>query len=241
MGFPAIPEILKKSNWQTEKGKFAKLFAGETGIGAQMDKIKAAADKLDIGKLSVAQSYKSDEAVDQAITACKSEMIKCAAVSKECYALRDMAKTVAAKFKSNLLISKATATHVASIATAADTLGVAIKSYDPAKEFEAAKQKVATTAAMQEKILKEGFARCVTAVNSVKGGKATPDDWTKKAWQAIRGYSAAVAKSPELSTVHGEWKTLSSIGGEKLKDVAAVTKHVTAVDTLLKKTGPLVS
>jgi hypothetical protein len=50
-----------------------------------------------------------------------------------------------------------------------------------------------------------------------------------------------VAKSPEMSTVQAEWKTLSSLGGDKLKDVATVTKHVNAVDALLKKTAPLVA
>ena len=240
MGFPAIPDILTNSNWQKEKGKFAKLFAGETGIGAQMDKIKAAANKLDIGKLSVAQSYKSEEAIDQAIVACKSEIAKCAAVSKECYALRDLAKKVAADFKKNKLIPSSSSAHLEKVATSADQLGVAIKSYDPTTEFANAKKKLEETAKIKEKVLKDGLAKCKSAITSVKGGKATPDDWTKKAWQAIRAYSASVALSADLKPVQGEWKTLSSIGGEKLKDVSAVTAHVDKMDKLLIKTEALI-
>lgn len=241
MGLPAFPASISNARWQMEKGKLAKLFAKETGIGAQMVKLRTTVDKLDIGKLSVSQSYKSIEAVDEAIKDCKSEFAKLAPVRKEAYVLRDLAKKYAAEFKKNPLIPKSTSTYLLLVAKEADFFGVALKSYDPTAEFEAAKKKVESTAELQAKILKDGLTKCQTAVNSVKGGKATPEDWAKKAWQAIRAYAAVVAKSPDLSTVHTEWKTLSSIGGEKLKDVSAVTKHVTAVDALLKKTGPLIA
>jgi hypothetical protein len=240
MGFPKYPASLSNARWQMEKGKLAKLFAKETGIGAQMVKLRTLADKLDVGKLSVSQSYKSVEAVDEAIKDCKSEFASLTPMRKEAYALRDLARKYAAEFKKNLLIPKSVSAYLLVAAKEADAYGVALKSYDPMSEFEEAKKKVLATSALQEKLLKDGLAKCVSAVNSVKGGKATPEDWNKKAWQAIRAYAAVVAKSPEMSTVQAEWKTLSSLGGDKLKDVATVTKHVNAVDALLKKTAPLV-
>lgn len=240
MGLPEIPDILKDANWQKEKGKFAKVFGGETGIGAQMNKLKAAYGKLDLAKTNVAMAYKNLEEVDKAIATCKAELRKTDDVRKEAYALRDLARKVAADFKKNKLIPGATSLHLENVAKVADAFGVSVKSYDPTKDFEAAKKRIETTLELQRKILRDGMAKCVSAVNGVKGGKATPEDWDKKAWQAIRAYSASVAKSPELKAVHAEWKVLASIGKEKLKDAAAVAKHVAAMDALLKKTAPLI-
>ncbi len=241
MGFPELPTILTNADWQKQKGKVAKLFAGETGIGAQMDKLKAAAGKINIAKTNAAMAYKSEADVDAAIKECKAELAKTEPIRKEAYALRDQAKKIATEFKKNKLIPAASTAHVESIAKAADLYGVTVKSYDPSADFTKAKERLKSNAALQTKILTEGLAKCTTAIAGLKGGKATPDDYEKKALQLIRGYAASVAKSSELKSIQAEWKALSSVPKDKLKDPAGVAKHLTALEALVKKTTPLVS
>jgi hypothetical protein len=237
MPFPVIPDILKNANWQKEKGKFAKLFARETGIGGQMDKLKAAAEKLNLVNVSASDTYKSIEVLEAHMAEVRKELGKTEPIRKEAYALRDLAKQVAAEFKKNKLIPSSTTAHVEAVSRAADLYGVTVKSYDPSADFAKARARVQKTAEDAKKLVKDQMANCETAVKQLKGGKATAEDYEKKGLQAFRGLGANVAKNVSLKPVHAEWKSLTSVQKSDLKTPADVAAHVTKLEKLLKKTS----
>lgn len=240
MGFPVYPAHLKNADWQKQKGNFAKLFKGETGIGAAMDKALAAFDKLDLAKISPKPTYKSEDELKKAIAESKAELAKTEAVRKELYALRDVAKKVAADFKKNKLIPSSTTAHVEKIARDADALGVAIKSYDPSKDFVAAKEMMDKMAKMAAeavaKVVQGGIPKIRNAI-----AKCKPGDYSNDALQAVRAFAAAVPRVPALKPVASEWMTLSSKTSTDFKDAPALKKHLEALEVLMKKTEKLVA
>jgi hypothetical protein len=132
MALPTYPEMLTNRDWQKQKGAIAKV-AGETGIGAQMDKVKALWDKVAWAKFDaekLCQGMKSLDVWEKAFAEAKKEYPKVEPVKKELWALRDLAKATADKWKANKLIPKASREHVENIAKTADVLSVALKSLD---------------------------------------------------------------------------------------------------------------
>ena len=139
--FPALPVKLTKTDWDKNKGAVAKL-AGETGMGAQMDKVKKAWDTaaaqmnvLDGPTACPPNLIKNSLQVAPKLTACKNQFDGAGiknpdgVVSKlrvEVNALRDLAKTTAAKFKSNPLIPKTSTEHALGIEKEADFYSVAL-------------------------------------------------------------------------------------------------------------------
>lgn len=238
MSFPLYPAHLKNADWQKQKGAFAKMFKGETGIGEAMNKAVAAYDKLDLAKISPKPTYKSAEDLAKAIADSKAELAKTEAVRKELYALRDLAKKVGAEFKKNKLIPSSTTAHLEKIARDADQLGVAIKSYDPSKDFAAAKEMMEKMARMAA----EAVGKVVkTGIPKIRGevAKAKPGDYPDPLLQAVRAFAAAVPKVPALKPVAGEWTTMSS--KTDFKDAPAVKKHLEDLEALMKKTEKLVA
>ena len=240
MAFPILPDILKNANWQKEKGKLAKLFAKKTGIGEQMNKIKAGLDKLDGANLGDSGTYGSMAALEAHLAACKKELAKTEPVRKECYALRDLAKDVAGQFKKNKLIPSASSAHLEAVAKAADLYGVTIKSYDPTKDFESARANIRVREEAVKKLLTGQLANCATALKTLKGGKATPEDYEEKGLQAFRGLGAQVAKMPHLKPVQSDWKTLTTVQKVDLAGPKEVEAHLGKLEALVKKTVPLI-
>ncbi len=240
MPFPVIPDLLKNANWQKEKGKFAKLFGRKTGVGEQMNKLKAEADKRDFTKLNAANTYATMEEANGALGLCKAEFAKCEPLRKEAYALRDIAKKTGEEFKKNKLIPSSTTALLNNIAHAADIFGLTVKQYDPTAEFAAAvdrTQKNIERLDNQAKMaINASYPKCINELNKVKTTK--PLVWTNEAWQGVRAYAAAVAKWKKLVALQPEWKTLSSLGMDKVTDVL---KHVAALEKLLAKTQVVVN
>lgn len=234
MGFPVYPVHLTNADWQKKKGVLAKVFKGETGIGAAMDKARAAYSKLDLMKISPKPTYKSEDELKKAIADSKAELAKTEAVRKELYALRDVAKKAAAEMKKNKLVPSSTVAHVEKIAADADALAVQIRSYDPSKDFVAAKD-------LMEKMAKES---AIAVGNVAKNGiakiraklKASPGEYSNDALQAVRAFAAAVPKLAPLRPVASRWTTLSSktdMSGQALK------KHLQELEALMKDTEAL--
>ncbi|HSN32200.1 MAG TPA: hypothetical protein VLU41_05910 [Ideonella sp.] len=238
MSFPAYPAHLKNADWQKQKGTFAKVFKGKTGIGEAMNKAVAAYDKLDQAKLHALMTYKSMDELNAAVAACKAELSKTEAVRKELYALRDVAKKAAADFKKNKLIPASTTAHVEKIAKDADFLGVAIKSYDPSADFEKAKKNVEAKLAMAATVLKGGIQKVRAGMKSIEK-QPTPELYESKVWQLVRAAAAGVPLAPALKPVAPLWKTLSSKTKGDLKDEAGVKKHFVELEALMKSTEKL--
>lgn len=236
--FPAIPDILKNSNWQKEKGKLAKVFAGKTGVGEQMNKLQGEFNKLDFSKLIPQGRFQSTEQLDNVIKLCRAEFGKVEPLRKEAYTLRDLAKRTAEQFQKNKLIPGATVTHLKNITSNADHYGVAVKSFDPSALIAELRTATQKNSDMIEVALKQAisvaYPKCVAELNKIKSAK--PPVWTDEAWQAVRACAAAVAKWPKLAQVRPQWQALSQLAPNDIKDVR---KHVDATEKLLATTQAL--
>jgi hypothetical protein len=131
MALPAYPAMLTDKDWQKHKGVIAKM-AGETGIGAQMDKTETAWKKIAWAKFDAAKIWadmnpKKVEDYDKKLEEAKKEHAKLDPVKKELWALRDLATKVTEGWKANKLIPKSSREHVEKIASTADSLALQLK------------------------------------------------------------------------------------------------------------------
>jgi len=148
MAIPTIPAILTKADWDKNKGIIAKIGVGETGIGAAMEKVRAAYEAVDWRKFDASKVFsglaKSEEEVDKALSGAKAERAsKVENLRKELRNLESLARKAEAAFKANKLVPHSSTEHVGNIAVAADHMAVACKSMDDEfKTFEAMKVKI---------------------------------------------------------------------------------------------------
>lgn len=239
MAIPTIPQILTQADWNQQKGVIAKM-AGETGIGAQMAKVKTAYDAVDWGKFDAklaCQNTKDVKVVDDALAAAKAEHAKVENVRKELRVLEDLAKKTQAKFKSNPVIPSSSADHVGKIATAADHMAVACKSMDAEfKGFEEMKKRIIEIGETSKKALQTYLVKCQAGISQVNA-KPTYETFEKFWKENIRGLSAALALQKDLSAHHAAWKTMSgdAFKPKKDADANAVKTKVKEVEAALNK------
>jgi hypothetical protein len=134
---PALPVILTRKDWDKKKGVIAKM-AGETGIGAQCDKVGNAYrlvkwDKFDLAERRrvVLKNWRDDsftrdnwnKLVKDAMTETTTTVAK---LVTELYALRDLCNKTAETFKKSKTIPASSAQHVLAMGKAADALGVSL-------------------------------------------------------------------------------------------------------------------
>jgi hypothetical protein len=132
---PDIPEILTRRSWDKNKGVIAKM-AGQTGIGAQCDKVAAAYkmvkwEKFDLParRAAVLQNWRDDtftrgnwtKLLNEAGSEVQGNLTK---LSQELYKLRDLCLKTAADFKKSKAIPSSSVQHVEKMAKAADFMGV---------------------------------------------------------------------------------------------------------------------
>ena len=130
---PEYSDVLTRKNWDKNKSVLAKM-AGFTGIGDGLAKLEALYNKIDWTIFDLEVQFprgskeftlpKLDEAAKEAVANVKSG--DCAKLRTEAFSLRDLALKTEKDYKANKLIPKSTTALCASIAKAADFLGVAV-------------------------------------------------------------------------------------------------------------------
>jgi hypothetical protein len=126
---PDLPGILTRANWDKKKSVIAKV-QGKTGIGEQMDRLKAAYAKVDWEKLAMRDPGSRgfsfalwDEMRDAAVAEVKGNLRR---VVEESLKLRDTAEATEKKFAKNKTIPKTDIKLAGDIKTAADRFGVSL-------------------------------------------------------------------------------------------------------------------
>ncbi len=239
MAIPIIPQILTQADWDRQKGLLAKM-AGETGIGAQMNKVKAAYNAVDWGKFDAkiaCQNTKDVTVVESALADAKGEYAKVETVRKELRSLEAIARKTQAKFKSNRAIPSSSTDHVGKIAKAADQMTVACKSMDAEfKSFEEMKKRIVELGEVSKKALQSYLVKCQGGISQVNA-KPTDESFEKFWKENIRGLSAALALQKDLSEHHGAWKTMSSDSFKPKKgaDANTIKAKVKQVESALNK------
>ncbi|HVS73072.1 MAG TPA: hypothetical protein VHQ47_17590 [Phycisphaerae bacterium] len=115
MAKPALPDALKKANWDKQKGIVAKLVQKETGIGASLEGLTSAYnavpwDKLDEAALAHAKTGEDMKKIFAAGRAVLTKEIKTA--REKSLEVGRLAKKWADDFKKNKLIPKSTLTYL---------------------------------------------------------------------------------------------------------------------------------
>lgn len=237
MVIPVYPVVLTDADWQKKKGLFAKM-AGETGIGAAMNKAQAAYKSVKWEAFSVKQAYPTQEAIDAAEKAAREEATKSVAVlSKQISALRDLAYAAEKKFKGSKTIpSSATAAAVA-VSSECGKFIPALKGLDQVlKEFAESRKKLQNTQSILNKALTEAIPKVRNGIKIVEGTK-TSQSYSDSCWQAVRGLSAMTSRYAFLVPFQAEWKTLSSIQPQDLKTPELLLGHLKKLEVLLNKTA----
>jgi hypothetical protein len=134
---PALPVLLTRKEWDKKKGVIAKM-AGQTGIGAQCDKVATAYravkwDRFDLEgrRRVVLKNWRDDtftrdnwnKLLKDAMTETTTTVAK---LVTELYALRDLCNKTAETFKKSKTIPASSAQYVVTMAKAADGLGVSL-------------------------------------------------------------------------------------------------------------------
>lgn len=217
MAIPQIPTILTKADWDKEKGVLAKAMVGETGVGAAMDKVKAAYAAVDWKKFNAKTVFAqdpSDEAlVDNALKLAKAEFSKVEKVRAELRSLETLAQKAQATFKGKTLVPKSATEHAGKIASAADLMAVALKSMDAEfKSFDEMKKTIAMRIEVGRKALKSYIDKMPAAIAKLES-KPDLTEYGKFHAELVRGLAAGLAKQKDLAPAHlGPWNTYASDG-----------------------------
>ncbi len=127
------PDLLTNTNWQQKKGALAKMAAGKTDIGATMTAAKAEFDKIDWNKLDADKMATKDRKSVPKIKEAKKAAMDYVTTTIEgtvrpkIKAIKDLADGAHADWSKNKLIPQSSADHAKKVATAADTLWIALK------------------------------------------------------------------------------------------------------------------
>lgn len=214
MAIPQVPQILKRADWDKQKGIIAKIGVGETGIGAAMDKVKAAYDAVDWKKFDAKDVFATGSPnntapVDLALKAAMAEYRKVEKIRAELRALEGLALKAQTTFKSKPLIPKSSTEHAGKIAAEADKMAVALKSMDAEfKTFETMKNSI-------EAKIKLGRQKLIAYTGKMPGElsklKSKPNVEAFGAFRSehIRGLAAALSVNAELKEHMPKWKEFS--------------------------------
>lgn len=146
MPAPQLPTILTESDWSRNKGTIAKI-AGETGIGAALQKVKQAFDAVKWERFDpelACRDARAPSDIDRALTELANEFRgKVEPLRAELAKAHDLANTTATKFKANKLIAASSTEHVIKLGMAAAQLMAQLKALaTPAQGFAKAKEKL---------------------------------------------------------------------------------------------------
>ena len=235
---PTVPAILTKADWDKQKGVIAKIGVGETGIGAQMDKVKAAYAAVSWNKFNAKMVFAEDPTdpalVDQALKAAMAEFAKVEKVRAELRVLEGLAKKAQAAFKSKPLIPKSSTEHAGKIATEADHMAVALKSMDAEfKSFEEMKKQIANRVAMGRKALLSYMAKMPPAIAKLES-KPDLEEYNDFHKELVRGLSAGLSRQKDLAALLPPWTQFSS-DGFKPKTVQEIKPKLALIKVQLAK------
>jgi hypothetical protein len=244
MAIPTIPTILTKADWDKAKGVIAKVGVGETGVGAAMDKVKAAYAAVDWKKFNAKTAFSQDPSdpalVDEALKAAKAEFAKVEKVRVELRNLEALATKAQAVFKSKALIPKSSTEHVGKIAAAADQMAVALKSMDAEfASFESMKKEIENRRLVGRKALLSYIDKMPPAIKLLES-KPNVKDYEKFHGELVRGLSAGLSRQKDLAAFQPPWTKFSSDGykprsdGEIKPKLVAITQELAKLKNAIK-------
>lgn len=239
------PVDLTKARWLEKKGLVMKVLdktvLDKTDMGRELDRLHTAYRAVDWMNLSAKGAYGTLEALDQDEAQLATRFKKVTEFQAAIPPLITHAKNVHPILRNHKLVPKGVSDYVAVVITKSEdlkkradklTLAELKKGYDTARQSLKNTQKIAAQAVM-------GWIPKIRAGIAEVRKKPSADTYNDKLWQAVRGMGTSAAKYNYLGPVQPEWKVLTSIQPNTLKDDKAVLAHLLKVEALVKKTEPL--
>ena len=209
----AYPKILTNKDWQSNKGKIAKI-AGKTGIGPELDKLEKSYKKVDFSLLTAngyGKLHNFDE-IDETLKKAKAYYVKTIQpVREQALSVSRKADDVEKKFKSKKAIPKSSAAHVAKLGKEALNFATAMKSFDEEfKTFDAYKAKIQQHIDLSKKKIGTDIKNAeVGIVKCIKDG-ATCNAWNNNVHQRARSICNGIRVVPEWNK--DLWKKWEKFG-----------------------------
>lgn len=127
---PALPDTLKKANWDKQKGIVAKLVKGETGIGGALDGLLAVYDQVPWEKVDDAAIARAKGPEDlkkffeggKVVLAGQIEVFR-----KKSFEVGNLAKKVAEDFKKNKLVPKSSTEYLLKMSDGASNFATTMR------------------------------------------------------------------------------------------------------------------
>ncbi len=222
---PVYSSELTKKNWDKNKGVLAKM-AGFTGVGDGLTKLEAVYNKIDWTVFDMEKLFprgdknftlgKLEAAVIEAVKEVKSG--DCAKLRTEAFAMRDLAQKTEKDFKANKLIPKSSTALCASIAQAADHLGVAVNANSMVDRIQASAKGVRAIYDATAENVKKNYHGHVVALE--KAFMPVVKDPTYENWRD----AGIMTLARNLNQQVGNVENLASKGYDMGMDLAACSK-----------------
>jgi hypothetical protein len=239
------PVDLTKARWLEKKGLVMKVLdktlLDKTDMGRELEKLHAAYRAVDWINLSAKGAYGTLEALDKDEAQLPGRFKKVTEFQAAIPPLIAHAKNVHPILKNQKLVPKGVSDYVAVVITKSEdlkksadkvTLAELKKGYDTARQSLKNTQKIAAQVVM-------GWIPKIKAGIVEVRKKPNAATYNEKLWQSVRGMGTSAAKYDYLGPVQPEWKTLTSIQPNTLKDEKAILAHLLKIEALVKKTEPL--
>jgi hypothetical protein len=238
---PMYPTVLTNANWQSNKGKIAKLLKGKTGIGAELVALqrKYNAIKWQLfdpkvgGPLPKPRTMQEvDERWEQAMKA----RPQLDALRKDIFATRDKIKRLGDEWTKSKVVPAASANHLkVTMVKAAEQLAQDIKDIDDSG-YKSVREEIQRV----EQIATQMLAKWVKGVEgAVPKVKTTPTvaKYQEVLHQQVRGLGTAISKMPRYKAIYtSDWEKKVGDGFMSgVKDGEPVKKKVAEVEAALQR------
>ena len=196
----AYPNILTNKDWQSNKGKLAKI-AGKTGIGPELDKLEKSYKKVDFSLITAngyGKLHDFDE-IDETLKKAKAYYVKTIQpVRDHALSISRKAVDVEKQFKSKKAIPKSSAAHVAKLGKEALNFATAMKSFDEEfKTFDAYKAKIQQHIDLSKKKIGTDIKNAEAGIVKCLKGGSTFDAWNENVHQRARSICNGIKVVPE--------------------------------------------
>jgi len=238
---PMYPTVLTNTNWQSNKGKIAKLLKGKTGIGAQLllleKKYKAIKWQLfDPTTGGPLPKPRTREAVDERWEQAMKARPQLDTYRKEIFAIRDKLKLLGTQWEKSKVVPASSRKHVqVTMVKAAEQFALDIKDIDDSGYV-----KIRQEIQRVEQVANQMLANWVKGVEkAIPLVKTTPTvaKYGEVMHQQVRGLGTAISKMPRYKNIYDtDWEKKVGDGFMRgVTDGEPVKKKVGEVETALAR------
>ena len=239
-GVPPIPDVLTNAVWQRNKGNVAKVFKGETGIGALLIELDRRYKAVHWGyfdpRISTATLPKPQTRGDLAARRqqANGHNNELELVRAQCRVVQTACTTLAAKWKKSVLVPSSTRKIVEDMGVAADHLAVSLRSIGE-EGYEAVEAEITRREHTANQMLETTWVVKLKAAIILVKATPTVAKYKEVMHQKVRGMGTALSQIPDYRALYDhDWAAKVGDGFMTgVADGAPVTHKVVEVEAAL--------